>query len=560
MSEREVRELYEDGLAFHRELVDRQWQTEDSGAIDALQYSPADLFSNADRPLVVGLFGGTGVGKSSLLNRLAGADIARTGVVRPTSMEITVYLHEDVEISALPAYFPRENISDNRHRQASFERVMWVDMPDFDSDETQNRDQVKQWLPHIDLLIYVVSPERYKDQQGWQLLQQYGYRHAWLFVLNHWDRAQPVQQQDFNQLLMRAGFESPRIFRTVCSGEPHPDDEFDALSKFVTRLSERKFIALLEEHGWVNRLRALGAQLDEGVTQLQGASGGAVLHEVYREEMRKLQASAQNNLALPFKQFSQQYAEQNISPVKTVYKSLTGRSDEQAGDAVRSQVSSPLTGDVSSLWDDWSQTRLDDSMERFRQATEQHGFPAALLQPVTDRLQQSTGERIRSELQTHLNTALLNPGAAWQRMAVTVAGYLKFVLPLVVLMWIVYRALDGFIDGADDRSAYVGMDFLVNGLILGVISWLVPWLLSMLLKPSVPEAVNKALHQALTDAISESSREASREFDALAAEREQLLQRGEPLQQQIQRMCDRSAILQDADLNQLLVAGAERGN
>lgn len=555
MSEREVRELYEDGLAFHRELVDRQWQTDDSGAIDALQYSPADLFSNADRPLVVGLFGGTGVGKSSLLNRLAGADIARTGVVRPTSMEITVYLHEDVEINALPAYFPRENISDNRHRQVSFERVMWVDMPDFDSDETQNRDQVKQWLPHIDLLIYVVSPERYKDQQGWQLLQQYGYRHAWLFVLNHWDRAQPVQQQDFNQLLIRAGFESPRIFRTVCSGEPHADDEFNALSEFVTRLSERKFIALLDEHGWVNRLRALGAELDEGVTQLQGASGAAVLHEVYSEEMRQLEASAQNNLALPFKQFSQQYAEQNISPVKTVYKSLTGRSDEQADDAVRSQASSP---DVTSLWDDWSQTRLNDSLQRFRQSTDQHGFPAALLQPVTERLQQTTGERIRSELQAHLNAALLNPGPAWQRMAVTGAGYLKFVLPLLVLLWIVYRALDGFIDGADDRSAYVGMDFLVNGLILGVISWLVPWLLSLLLKPSVPEAVNKELHQALTDALSESSSEAAREFDALAAQREKLLRRGEPLQQQIQRMCDRSAILQDADLNQLLLAGTER--
>jgi len=33
-----------------------------------------------ERPLIVAFFGGTGVGKSSLLNRLAGGEIARVGV------------------------------------------------------------------------------------------------------------------------------------------------------------------------------------------------------------------------------------------------------------------------------------------------------------------------------------------------------------------------------------------------------------------------------------------------------------------------------------------------
>jgi putative ribosome biogenesis GTPase RsgA len=36
------------------------------------------------RPLIVAFFGGTGVGKSTLLNRLAGEDIARVGVTRPS--------------------------------------------------------------------------------------------------------------------------------------------------------------------------------------------------------------------------------------------------------------------------------------------------------------------------------------------------------------------------------------------------------------------------------------------------------------------------------------------
>ena len=66
-------------------------------------------------------------------------------------------------------------------------------MPDFDSDETANKDQVLQWLPHIDLLIYVVTPERYKDAEGWRMMLENSYRHAWLFVINKWDRADAVQ-------------------------------------------------------------------------------------------------------------------------------------------------------------------------------------------------------------------------------------------------------------------------------------------------------------------------------------------------------------------------------
>jgi GTP-binding protein EngB required for normal cell division len=73
----------------------RQWATQASAAgfldeADLARFAaveagpPADLFCDQQaRPLVVAFFGGTGVGKSSLLNRLAGAAIARTGVERP---------------------------------------------------------------------------------------------------------------------------------------------------------------------------------------------------------------------------------------------------------------------------------------------------------------------------------------------------------------------------------------------------------------------------------------------------------------------------------------------
>lgn len=54
------------------------------------------------RPLIVAFMGGTGVGKSALLNRLAGKPIAKSGVARPTSKEITIFHHQNITLPQLP--------------------------------------------------------------------------------------------------------------------------------------------------------------------------------------------------------------------------------------------------------------------------------------------------------------------------------------------------------------------------------------------------------------------------------------------------------------------------
>ena len=228
---------------------------------------PADLFVDQQaRPLVVAFFGGTGVGKSTLLNRLAGEALARTGVERPTSHEATVYVHESVALADLPPHLPIETVRIKRHRCAAHRSVLWIDAPDIDSTAEANRRAALAWLPHVDVVCYVVSPERYRDDAGWHVLQQRGHKHGWIFVLNRWDEGDPRQGEDFTGMLREAGFDTPLLLRTCClSGRALPSpDEFDQLQAALTRL--------LEAHG-VRELTRLGhsARLQELRTALQTA-------------------------------------------------------------------------------------------------------------------------------------------------------------------------------------------------------------------------------------------------------------------------------------------------
>jgi len=119
-------------------------------------------------------------------------------------------------------------------------------MPDFDSTEQSNKQLVLQWLPHIDVLVYVVSPERYRDEKAWQILLAEGARHAWLFVLNQWDKGQNEQYDDFQQQLHKAGFYEPIIFKTACT-ENLQADEFAELETTINSLATAHVVEQLEQ-------------------------------------------------------------------------------------------------------------------------------------------------------------------------------------------------------------------------------------------------------------------------------------------------------------------------
>jgi energy-coupling factor transporter ATP-binding protein EcfA2 len=177
--------------------------------IDALDRARSDLHGS----LWVLLLGGTGVGKSTLLDALAGRVIAPASVKRPTTVRTTYYAHRDANLSPLGAIPVGEGVLVTHEIEALRDKVV-IDPPDFDSSVDANRKRVMPLLGAADLVITVVDREKYRDEALYRLLQRYRGEKSFLFVANKVDQGFPDEVlDDFRSALLSAGFESVRTLR-----------------------------------------------------------------------------------------------------------------------------------------------------------------------------------------------------------------------------------------------------------------------------------------------------------------------------------------------------------
>jgi energy-coupling factor transporter ATP-binding protein EcfA2 len=251
-----------------------------------------------DSLLVIMLCGPTAVGKSSLINVLAGADISRRGIGATTRAAV-LYVHEKDDPARLYAYShalgsEQQETEMVRHRCDDLLHKVLVDSPDIDSVMFEHKELTARLVHAADLVLFVTSPEKYKVMRSarWVLGQRQ--QRGMAFVLNKWDReALGLQydrraelEADFRQVLAQQGFPDAVVFKVSALNEPGDrENDLPALRAWLeTGISQSTGAAIRQRRqraAWGRLATAIEAVLPEPLSN----------HPFLPEIMERLAAS-----------------------------------------------------------------------------------------------------------------------------------------------------------------------------------------------------------------------------------------------------------------------------
>ena len=234
-----------------------------------------------DAILVVLLCGPTAVGKSTLINTLAGAEISRPGLGATTSAAV-IYLHEDDNPERLFEYgkeigeLARAPQTIVRHRRPELLHKVLIDTPDIDSVVRDHRALTGALVHAADLVLFVTTPERYRDMQAAQWVEEQSSQRAMAFVLNKWDRAcvglqwaeRALVEEDFRRVLAGNGFQQSQIFKVSCratEGNGADENELPALREWLARGLDRSASAAIQDRRRVMAWGRLAAAVAHNV-------------------------------------------------------------------------------------------------------------------------------------------------------------------------------------------------------------------------------------------------------------------------------------------------------
>ncbi len=152
--------------------------------------------ADIDAPLLVLLVGPTGAGKSSLLNTIAGAEVSKAGVLRPTTRDAVIYASASDSNRILAggrlAAIAKERLKVSAVA-ASVDGVAVIDAPDIDSVERDNRELADVLVEISDLCVFVTTATRYADLVPWEVLRRVRERGLPLVVVLN---RMPADEQD----------------------------------------------------------------------------------------------------------------------------------------------------------------------------------------------------------------------------------------------------------------------------------------------------------------------------------------------------------------------------
>jgi hypothetical protein len=191
------------------------------------------------------LAGGTGSGKSSLFNQLAGAQFSPAGVLRPVTrephacvwgMEGAGPLLDWLGIEPRRRYARSSALAEG---ERALTGLLLVDLPDHDSVMAGGSAEVNRLVSQADLMIWVLDPQKYADAavHSRYLIPMAGHASVIAAALNQADLLTPEQAEDcvadLRRLLDAEGLHDARVLVTSATSAAGVGDLRRALMETV---------------------------------------------------------------------------------------------------------------------------------------------------------------------------------------------------------------------------------------------------------------------------------------------------------------------------------------
>ncbi|MEE9602073.1 MAG: GTPase domain-containing protein, partial [Thermoguttaceae bacterium] len=228
------------------------WQPAESARalIRRLAARAEKLKLRLDAPLVVATLGGTGTGKSTLINALVGCEVTAAGRSRPTTNRPAMICRRDITPEML-GIDPRA-VDLHQHDLPSLAELVLIDCPDPDTTEEvsqqdnspevsggTNLQRLRAILPHCDVLLVTTTQQKYRSAKVSDELAAAAAGARLVFVQTHADLDEDVREDWRHVLSGRYAsgdiflVDSPAALADACEGR-EPKGQFAQLLKLLT--------------------------------------------------------------------------------------------------------------------------------------------------------------------------------------------------------------------------------------------------------------------------------------------------------------------------------------
>jgi len=195
-----------------------------------------------ETPLVVATFGGTGTGKSTLVNALVGQEAALAGRQRPTTKQPVLLVHPDFDLQATG--LPVDQCLVRRIDAPVLRDLVLLDCPDPDTSEGAepggNLQRLRSLLPYCDVLLVASTQQKYRSARIVEELGDAAAGCRLVFVQTHAD--QDVDIRDDWRRVLSERYQVSELFfvdsRKALSEQQQglrPTGEFGRLQELLSR-------------------------------------------------------------------------------------------------------------------------------------------------------------------------------------------------------------------------------------------------------------------------------------------------------------------------------------